>query len=350
MPQLRRPRARRGGASARAPSPGRHPRRALRRARVAQRQSLVARQDDCHLHQPISGHQRQRHPRPSRFPAQRDSAAARPRTGLVTCLYAGIPAPGLWSHLEALGMSVELPSGVLIADMLEGMRFALGAAIAVRRDALEKIGGIASTSHYYSDDFVLGNRVHAAGYRVLLSHVSRRPRPLRPVVRAKPLPPSCAGCRARATRARADTSAPDSPSPFPSACSASSPPPRSAIPPSALRCWLGACSTASLQSAAIGYARHRRPPRPDACAGSTRCAICWDSSSGWPAIAEAATSAGAANSTASPPAAASSPSSAPPTRSRSENFAARAARCVARRMVLRASSWAKRTTPAANAA
>ena len=93
-----------------------------------------------------------------------------PDTALVTCLYAGIPASGLWSHLEALGMSVELPSGVLIADMMEGMRFALGAAIALRRDALEKIGGIASTSDYYSDDFVLGHRVHAAGYRVLLSH------------------------------------------------------------------------------------------------------------------------------------------------------------------------------------
>lgn len=92
-------------------------------------------------------------------------------TALVTCLYRGIPAAGLWSHLEALGMSVELPSGVLIADMLEGMRFALGAAIAIRRDALEKIGGIASTAHYYSDDFVLGHRVYAAGYRVLLSHV-----------------------------------------------------------------------------------------------------------------------------------------------------------------------------------
>jgi ceramide glucosyltransferase len=93
-----------------------------------------------------------------------------PHTGLVTCLYRGVPAAGFWSHLEALGMSVELPSGVLIADMLEGMRFALGAAIAVRRDALEKIGGISSTREYYSDDFVLGNRVFEAGYRVLLSH------------------------------------------------------------------------------------------------------------------------------------------------------------------------------------
>jgi ceramide glucosyltransferase len=93
-----------------------------------------------------------------------------PENGLVTCLYQGVPADGLWSCLEALGMSVELPSGVLIADMMEGMQFALGSVMAVRRDVLEKCGGIASTAQYYSDDFVLGSRVHAAGYRVVLSH------------------------------------------------------------------------------------------------------------------------------------------------------------------------------------
>jgi ceramide glucosyltransferase len=93
-----------------------------------------------------------------------------PENGLVTCLYEGVPADGLWSRLEALGMSVELPSGVLIADMLEGMQFALGSVMAVRRDVLEKCGGIACTSQYYSDDFVLGSRVYAAGFRVVLSH------------------------------------------------------------------------------------------------------------------------------------------------------------------------------------
>ena len=93
-----------------------------------------------------------------------------PENGLVTCLYEGIPAPGFWSHLEALGMSVEMPSGVLTADMLEGMQFALGSVLAFRRDALESCGGIACAAEYYSDDFVLGNRVYAAGYRVVLSH------------------------------------------------------------------------------------------------------------------------------------------------------------------------------------
>ena len=61
----------------------------------------------------------------------------KPKVGLVTCLYQGVPARGLWSRLDGLGMSVEMPSGVMVADMMEGMKFALGAAIAVRRDAIE---------------------------------------------------------------------------------------------------------------------------------------------------------------------------------------------------------------------
>ena len=67
-------------------------------------------------------------------------------------------------------MSVEMPSGVVVAEMLEGIRFALGPAVAFRRDALDKIGGIAATADYYSDDFVLGNLVWAAGYKVIFSH------------------------------------------------------------------------------------------------------------------------------------------------------------------------------------
>ena len=93
-----------------------------------------------------------------------------PENGLVTCLYEGVPAPDFWSRIEALGMSVEMPSGVVTAHMLEGMKFALGAVMAVRRDALEKIGGIRVTADYYSDDFVLGNLIEAAGYQVILSH------------------------------------------------------------------------------------------------------------------------------------------------------------------------------------
>jgi ceramide glucosyltransferase len=54
--------------------------------------------------------------------------------------------------------------------MLEGIRFALGPAVAFRRDALDAIGGIAATADYYSDDYVLGNKIWAAGYKVVFSH------------------------------------------------------------------------------------------------------------------------------------------------------------------------------------
>ena len=92
-----------------------------------------------------------------------------PEIGMVTCLYRGVNTGGLWSRLEALGMSVELTSGVLVADMLEGMKFALGPTMATRRDALNAIGGMPKLADYLADDFVLGQLIDAAGYKVVLS-------------------------------------------------------------------------------------------------------------------------------------------------------------------------------------
>src|SRR5262249_16984877 len=77
---------------------------------------------------------------------------------------------GFWSKLEALGMSVELPSGVLVANMLEGMKFALGPTMATRKDVLESIGGMAALGQYCADDYVLGHLAYESGKRVVLSH------------------------------------------------------------------------------------------------------------------------------------------------------------------------------------
>ncbi len=92
------------------------------------------------------------------------------QNGMVTCVYRGVATGGVWSRLEALGMSVEFPSGVVTADMLEGMRFALGPTMAIRRDVLERVGGMAVLADYCADDYVLGSLTHAAGYKVVLSH------------------------------------------------------------------------------------------------------------------------------------------------------------------------------------
>ena len=92
-----------------------------------------------------------------------------PKVGMTTCVYRGAPTGGLWSRLEALGMSVEFTSGVLVADMLEGMKFALGPTMAIRRDCLQAVGGFPALADYLADDYVLGNLAHAAGYDVVLS-------------------------------------------------------------------------------------------------------------------------------------------------------------------------------------
>lgn len=93
-----------------------------------------------------------------------------PEVGMVTCLYRGVPSSGLWSRLEALGMSVEMTAGVVVADMLEGLKFALGPTMAIRRDVLEQAGGFRVLADYCADDFVLGQRVFEAGKQVVLSH------------------------------------------------------------------------------------------------------------------------------------------------------------------------------------
>jgi ceramide glucosyltransferase len=93
-----------------------------------------------------------------------------PTVGLVTCLYRGVPSGGPWSLLEALGMSVEMTSGVIVANMMEGMRFALGPTMATRREVLDASGGFATLADYCADDYVLGEKVHGLGKKVILSH------------------------------------------------------------------------------------------------------------------------------------------------------------------------------------
>lgn len=90
--------------------------------------------------------------------------------GMVTCLYRGVPTGGLWSLLEGLGMSVEMSSGVLVANLLEGMKFALGPTMVIRKDVLDSWGGFKVLAEHHDDDFVMGSLTYASGWKVALSH------------------------------------------------------------------------------------------------------------------------------------------------------------------------------------
>jgi ceramide glucosyltransferase len=90
--------------------------------------------------------------------------------GMVTTLYRGRAHGTLPSRLEALGIATDFQSGVLLDRMIAGkLSYGLGATLAVRRAALEKIGGPEVLLDYLADDYELGARIARAGYRVELS-------------------------------------------------------------------------------------------------------------------------------------------------------------------------------------
>ena len=91
------------------------------------------------------------------------------RVGLVTCLYRAAETPDFAAKLEAVGITAEFAPGVLMAWMLEGVKFALGSTMATTRSRLEAIGGFPAVADYLADDFMLGNLIEKDGYEVWLS-------------------------------------------------------------------------------------------------------------------------------------------------------------------------------------
>lgn len=91
------------------------------------------------------------------------------QVGAVTCLYRGIPDRGVWAALEAIGISTDFAPGVLVARRLEGMKFTLGATMATTRARLAEVGGFEALVEYCADDFELGQRLAARGYRIELA-------------------------------------------------------------------------------------------------------------------------------------------------------------------------------------
>lgn len=97
------------------------------------------------------------------------SSFADPQVGLVTSLYRCSATPNAATAIEGLGFSAEMVPNVMTAAKLEGLSFALGASMAVRREALDAIGGFEALVDYLADDYQLGNKIHRAGYRLALS-------------------------------------------------------------------------------------------------------------------------------------------------------------------------------------
>jgi len=91
--------------------------------------------------------------------------------GLVNALYRFAKGPTFEMQLEALAVNADFWSQVLQARSLGPMRFALGAAMMLRREKLDEIHGFSALMDYLADDYELGRRVAETGARVELGRV-----------------------------------------------------------------------------------------------------------------------------------------------------------------------------------
>jgi ceramide glucosyltransferase len=92
-----------------------------------------------------------------------------PQTGLVTCLYKGVPDAGFWSDLGAMHINFWFLPGALVAEALRVGGGCFGATIALRRETLERIGGFTRLRDELADDHRIGDQVRALGLAVALS-------------------------------------------------------------------------------------------------------------------------------------------------------------------------------------
>lgn len=88
---------------------------------------------------------------------------------LATCPYRAIGGPSPWSALEAEGMNTEFLGGLLVARMIEGVRFAVGPTIIARKAMLAAIGGFDRLKDYLAEDFMMGKIAAEQGFGVILS-------------------------------------------------------------------------------------------------------------------------------------------------------------------------------------
>lgn len=92
-----------------------------------------------------------------------------PRTGVVTCLYKGVSSGGFWSDLGAQQINFGFLPAAMLGEQMGWGGGCFGATIALRREVLERIGGLARLRNELADDHRIGSAVRALGLHVVVS-------------------------------------------------------------------------------------------------------------------------------------------------------------------------------------
>ena len=98
------------------------------------------------------------------------ATAFEPKTvGAVTCLYRGTVGEGRASSLGAVYLNDWYMASVVLASTIGGLRPCFGQTMAIRRDLLDKVGGLDALKDHVADDFMLGELVKQGGHEVAIA-------------------------------------------------------------------------------------------------------------------------------------------------------------------------------------
>jgi len=91
------------------------------------------------------------------------------KVGLVTCLYHGEPTGSIWSRLGAMYVNEWYMPSVLLARLFGHQGYASGQTLCMRRETLQRIGGLRAIADHLADDYRVGELIRGLGLRIVVS-------------------------------------------------------------------------------------------------------------------------------------------------------------------------------------
>jgi ceramide glucosyltransferase len=86
-----------------------------------------------------------------------------PKVGGVTCLYVSVDDTTIAQSFQSMGMISDFYPGVMVAWLLDGVKFAFGQTIVTTRKLIEGFGGFQALESRPADDLLTGRLIAAQG-------------------------------------------------------------------------------------------------------------------------------------------------------------------------------------------
>jgi ceramide glucosyltransferase len=97
------------------------------------------------------------------------AALQQPGVGAVSCLYRARAEGGIWNKLAALSINGDFLPQVVVALTCRLAQPCLGPTIAIRRQMLDRIGGLARFADFLGADYLIGQAVRSCGEKVIFA-------------------------------------------------------------------------------------------------------------------------------------------------------------------------------------